>query len=209
MAAGFPPPSYAGPVVFQGSKYLWESRWSHLPSFEQGREGEERVVNTLVNALGNGWFIFRNFVLPTENEDIDVVLVGPGGIFAVEVKSYSGDVKFERGRCYVKTAQGRFYRQRRGANGQVRHSAVRLNAFLKERGITRRNFVKPMTVMSGDSEVEIASTRTDVCTISSLRPRLTDLTSGAYLNPREVRRIVSVLQAAAGEQLRTGLSRVH
>ena len=75
-----------GPVIVNGSKYLLESSWTHLPTFEQGREGEERVVNSLVNSLGQGWYIFRNFVLPTKEDDIDVVLVGPGGIYAIEVR---------------------------------------------------------------------------------------------------------------------------
>lgn len=203
------PPAYAGPVVMQGSKYLWESRWSHLPSFEQGREGEERVVNTLMNALPNGWYIFRNFVLPTENEDIDVVLVGPAGIVAMEVKNYTGEVKFERGRCYVRTAHGNFYRQRRGASGQVRNSAVKLNSFLKEKGIASSNYVKPMVVMSGESAVEVAATRTDVCTVTGLRTRLNDMTAQEKLSAKEVRRIAGVLQSATREQMRANLSRVH
>lgn len=207
--ATFLPESYAGPVVVEGSKYLWQSRWSHLPSFEQGREGEERVVNTLVNTLGEGWYIFRNFVLPTQNEDIDVVLVGPAGIFAMEVKAFSDEVKFERSRCYVRTAQGRFYRQRPNPNGQARHSAIKLNSYLKEHGITSKDHIKPMVVMAGDSSVEITSTRTDVCTLANLRPKLSNLTSETNLTSEQVRRIAGVLQASTSEQMRSGLSRVH
>ncbi len=208
MATTFPR-SYAGPVVVQGSKYLWESRWSHLPSFEQGREGEERVVNSLVNTLDKDWYIFRNFVLPTEDEDIDVVLVGPAGVFAMEVKACSGEVQFEKSRCYVRTAHGRLYRQRRGTNGQVRHSAIKLNGFLKEHGIDTQHFVKPMVVMAGELSVEAASTRADVCTVTNLRPRLGKLTSRPAFTPGQVRRIAGVLQTATKEQMLSGLSRVH
>jgi Nuclease-related domain len=200
-------PAY-GPVVVQGRKYLWESRWSHLPSFEQGREGEERVVNTLVNTLGNGWYIFRNFVLPTENDDIDVVLVGPGGVFTIEVNAY-GEFPSERGRCYARTAQGRIYRQRRAPNSQARGCATRLNAFLEEHGIAGGNYVKPLVVVAGDSYIERASTRRDVCTVTTLRPRLSDLAAQAHLTTTQVRSIACVLQAATGEQMRSGLSRVH
>ena len=203
------PFSYAGPVVVQGSKYLWESKWSHLPSFEKGREGEEQVVNTLMNTLGDGWYIFRNFVLPIESEDIDIVIVGPAGVFAIEVKAYSGEVKIERGRCYRKTVQGHMYRQKRGPAGQVRHNAIRLNTFLKEHGIASRNYVTPMVVISSDSKVEVVSTRTDVCTIANLRSKLNDLSSETHLTPGQVRRIAEVLQAAASEQMRFSLSRVH
>jgi len=203
------PASYAGPVVVEGSKYLWESRWSHLPSFEQGREGEERVVNTLINTLSSSWFIFRNFVLPTENEDIDVVLVGPAGVFAMEVKVISGEVTFERGRCYRKTAHGRVYRQRRGPVGQVRHSATRLNSFLRENGISDCNGVMPLVVLSGESPMELASTHRDVCTMANLRSRLGEMTTHISLTQAEVEKLAGVLQAASREQTRANLSRVH
>jgi hypothetical protein len=203
------PATYAGPVVVEGTKYLWESRWSHLPSFEQGREGEERVVNTMVNTLGNGWYIFRNFVLPTQDEDIDVVLVGPAGVFAVEVNAYSGEVPSERARCYARTAHGRLYRQRRGAGRQVRSSASKLGAFLKEHGIDEGKRVEPMVVVTGDSRAQIASTRKEVCTVAALRSRLGALSTQTNLTTSQVRTITSMLQAATGEQMRSGLSRIH
>lgn len=203
------PESYAGPVVVEGSKYQWESRWSHLPSFEQGREGEERVVNALVNCLGNGSYIFRNFVLPTEDEDIDVVLVGPTGVFAMEVKSYAGEARFERNRCYIKTVHGRVYRQRREPVGQVRNIASKLNYFFSERGITLHSAVKPLMVMSGESPAERASAQRDVCTVADLRRRVSSTKSRAALNSAEVKRLAAVLQSAAREQTRANLSRVH
>ncbi|MGA7733239.1 MAG: nuclease-related domain-containing protein [Chloroflexia bacterium] len=202
------PLSYAGPVVVQGRKYLWESRWSHLPSFEQGREGEERVVSTLMNTLGNGWYIFRNFVLPTENEDIDVVLVGHAGVFTIEVNAW-GEVPSERARCYARTAHGRIYRQRRAPNSQARGSAARLNTFLKERGIAGGNYVQPLVVVAGDSNIERSSMHMDVCTLTTLRSRLNGLAVQSQLTSSQVRGIAGVLQAATGEQMRTGLSRVH
>ena len=158
---------------------------------------------------GKGWYIFRNFVLPTQREDVDVLLVGPGGIFAIEVKNYSGSARFERGRCYVKTSQGRLYRQRRGPNGQARRNAVLLNKFLKEHGITTRNYVHRLVVMSGDSDLTVASSGTDVCTIAGLRERLRAMSAGHDLAPAHVQQIVDVLRAAASEQMRVASSRVH
>ena len=141
-----------GPVIVHGSKYLWESRWTHLPTFAQGREGEERIVNSLVNSLGAGWYIFRNFVLPTENEDIDMVLVGPGGIYTIEVDNYSSGMNFERSRCYIKTPQGKFSRQRRRTDTQVAQTSAHLDTFLKDHGIGNQAAVKRLAVVWNATE---------------------------------------------------------
>jgi hypothetical protein len=195
----------AGPVIVQGSKYLWESRWSHLPTFEQGREGEERVVNSLTNSLGPGWYIFRNFVLPAENEDIDVVLVGPGGIYAIEVDNYSGGMNFERSRCYIKTPQGKFYRQRRRSDTQAAQTSVHLDAFLKDHGTGSPAAVKRLAVVS---ESHGASDK-GVCTVEQLRARMRTIAESDVLSAAQVGRVVSILKAEASDQMMHASSRVH
>ena len=194
-----------GPVIVHGSKYLWESRWTHLPTFAQGREGEERVVNSLVNSLGAGWYIFRNFVLPTENEDIDVVLVGPGGIYTIEVDNYSSGMNFERSRCYIKTPQGKFYRQRRRTDAQVTQTSAHLDTFLKEHGISNQTAVKRLAVMSESN----GASGKGVCTVEQLRSRMRTIAESDVLSAAQVGRVVSILKAEASDQMMHASSRVH
>jgi hypothetical protein len=194
-----------GPVIVHGSKYLWESRWTHLPTFAQGREGEERVVNSLVNSLGAGWFIFRNFVLPTENEDIDVVLVGPGGIYAIEVDNYSAGMNFERSRCYVKTPQGKFYRQRRRTDTQVTQTSAHLDIFLKDHGIGNQAAVQRLAVLSESN----GASGNGVCTVEQLRARMRTIAESEVLSAAQVGRVVSILKAEASDQMMHASSRVH
>lgn len=194
-----------GPVIVLGSKYLWESRWTHLPTFAQGREGEERVVNSLVNSLGAGWYIFRNFVLPTENEDIDVVLVGPGGIYAIEVDNYSSGMNFERSRCYIKTPQGKFYRQRRRTDTQVTQTSAHLDTFLKDHGTGSQTAVKRLAVVSESNGVSGKG----VCTVEQLRARMRTIAASDVLSAAQVGRVVSMLTAEASDQMMHASSRVH
>lgn len=194
-----------GPVIVHGSKYLWESRWTHLPTFAQGREGEERVVNSLVNSLGAGWYIFRNFVLPTENEDIDVVLVGPGGIYAIEVDNYSGGMNFERSRCYIKTPQGKFYRQRRRTDTQITQTSAHLDTFLKDHGIGNQTAVKRLAIVSESN----GASGTGVWTVEQLRTRMRTIAESDVLTANQVGRVVSILKAEASDQMMHASSRVH
>ena len=194
-----------GPVIVHGSKYLWESRWAHLPTFAQGRDGEERVVNSLANSLGAGWYIFRNFVLPTKNEDIDVVLVGPGGIYALEVDNYAGGTNFERSRCYIKTPQGKFYRQRRRTDTSVTQTTAHLDTFLKDHGIGNQAAVKRLAVMSESN----GASGLGACTVEQLRARMRTIAESDVLSAAQVGRVVSILKAEASDQMMHASSRVH
>jgi hypothetical protein len=198
-----------GPVIVNGSKYLLESSWTHLPTFEQGREGEERVVNSLVNSLGQGWYIFRNFVLPTKEDDIDVVLVGPGGIYAIEVKNYVGNANFERSRCYVKTPQGKFYRQRRHADSATTRTSLHLDTFFNDHGLGTHSKVKRLAVVSDSNIENAASSSADVCTVEGLKLRMRTIAGSRVLSAGQVGRVVSVLKAEASSQMMRASSRVH
>lgn len=57
----------------------------------KGQLGEERVLNAMYLALDGGWWLFRNLELPGQRAgDIDFVLVGSKGVWALEVKAFDG-----------------------------------------------------------------------------------------------------------------------
>ncbi len=57
--------------------------------FRKGREGEDAIAEKLQMKLDGQWTVFRNLVLPGDRkDDLDFVLVGPGGIWVLEVKTY-------------------------------------------------------------------------------------------------------------------------
>lgn len=55
-----------------------------------GLEGEQRVADLLSAALDDRWTLLSSVVVEGLPGDIDHVLVGPAGIFAIEVKHWSG-----------------------------------------------------------------------------------------------------------------------
>jgi len=74
--------------------------------------------------------------------DIDLVLLGPCGLLAIEVKNYKGNIIFENGK--LKTAKRYF---RKDFIKQTKNEALDLNYYLKE-NIERDIFVKPVLVFS-------------------------------------------------------------
>ncbi|WP_445367797.1 NERD domain-containing protein [Methylomonas sp. BW4-1] len=59
-----------------------------------GQEGENNVVDRMRHLLDGNWYLFRNIVLPGQNKsDIDAVLVGPSGLWALEVKTFNGQYR--------------------------------------------------------------------------------------------------------------------
>src|SRR5262249_46479581 len=67
-----------------------------------GRKGEDQVVEQLRQALDHRWTIYRNLQLPDHKDDLDPVLVGPGGIWAVQVKATGAPLWVHGGRWEVR-----------------------------------------------------------------------------------------------------------
>jgi hypothetical protein len=65
-----------------------------IENYRKGGEGEDRVEIALRQALDGRWALFRNVVVPGRRKtDIDGVLVGPPGVWALEVKTLDGEYR--------------------------------------------------------------------------------------------------------------------
>ena len=62
--------------------------------FFKGARGEERV-SEILNTLPDGYHVFNDFV--ARGKHVDHVVVGPGGVFAIETKFWRGKVTVEDG----------------------------------------------------------------------------------------------------------------
>jgi hypothetical protein len=73
-----------------------------IKRFSKGIRGEEVVYQELKAILGTDYFIKRNFEIPNGGYDIDMVVVGPKGIFVAEVKNVKDRTLFrEDGEYYI------------------------------------------------------------------------------------------------------------
>lgn len=126
----------AGIAFFSAFFYRIRRSISDYVSFRRGREGEDRVVEGLRTALDHSWTVFRNLRLPDRKDDLDIVLVGPGGVWVIEVKAYRGTLRFRNGKWERQTKTG-WANLRENPSSQVTGNAKRLNDYLKRQGLVR------------------------------------------------------------------------
>jgi hypothetical protein len=110
-------------------------------SIAAGRAGEQIVATELGAALGDEWVLFRGY--RNARGEIDHLLVGPRGLFAVEVKYHNATVyisgddwQFDRfDRWGNRVGQGRVEdRTGRSPSVQLNEPADELEKFLRSRG---------------------------------------------------------------------------
>ena len=191
-------PQTSMPQVIEGSDYLRRGPMSHFETFRVGAAGEDHVTQAIRNVLDERWTLFRNLMLPNSNNgDIDIVLVGPGGIWALEVKTYTGNYIVRDGSYYKESRNGLWYKQKRGPGAQLYENAGALRDYLVLQGITCRNCVKRVVVMAGESKVYVHSTGTTIWRLSDLHNCLDSLNARTYLSQTYVDRVVNVLREAA------------
>jgi hypothetical protein len=190
--------SYTGPTSVDGGMYLYSGRYGTTDQARIGREGEERVVEQLMHYLDARWFIFRNVVLPGNSRDLDVVLVGPGGTWVLEVKTYTGNYRVENGRWYRQTSSGHWAHMQFGPGAQAVESAKRLCNFLKQSGITKGNAVNRAVVVAQDTSIDFVSAGTEVWTMQTLPGRVTVLRQHTFHRTEHVQRIATALMRNTG-----------
>src|SRR3954453_15709937 len=67
-------------------------------AFERGAEGEESTARVLGVLSLEGWRVFHDVRWPGRSQaNIDHVVVGPGGVFVIDSKAWSGDVDIKGG----------------------------------------------------------------------------------------------------------------
>lgn len=63
-------------------------------NYKDGLDGELSVQH-LLTTLPDSYCIFANVVLPGKKSNIDFVVIGPSGVFSIEVKSHKGRISFD------------------------------------------------------------------------------------------------------------------
>ncbi len=85
----------AGVATLRMGINLWGAR-ATTESWRKGQEGEVRTGRAL-ETLPQGYIVLHDLRMPGSRANIDHVVIGPTGVFAVETKNYSSDVIVRRG----------------------------------------------------------------------------------------------------------------
>jgi hypothetical protein len=110
----------------------------------QGQEGEEHVVEVIRRNLDGDWTLFRNVTLPGRNRaDVDGVLAGPPGVWALEVKNWAGVYRNYGERWEVLVGKD-WKPVKKSPSRQARDNAARLGNFFRAEGL--QQWVEPAVV---------------------------------------------------------------
>ncbi len=130
-----------------------------------GARGEERVSN-LLSGLSSSYHVFNDF--SADGCQVDHVVVGPAGVFAVETKFWRGRVSIEEGRILVDGVE-----PSRAPLAQVLNEAAAVKRTLEKAGWN--GAVIPILVFASDSFVS----------------HIAELNGAVVLNAREIQRSFS------------------
>lgn len=136
--------------LLQGNAAQWKA----------GKWGEDRVVQYLSGRLDEQWRAFTNVAFLGIKGDIDLVLVGPKGVYAVEIKNWAGRIAYRDGSGWVRVKEGRMESLKDPAR-QVMQNAQDLKQIVNEEITPVIVFVHPKSVYVGDHPVVEAFTLED------------------------------------------------
>lgn len=89
-----PPPAFgATSAGYPGASAMAQAAQLHAEAanWEKGVAGEQHVA-ALLAQLPYGWHVFHDLPLGTRGANLDHLVVGPTGVFALNTKNYSGQV---------------------------------------------------------------------------------------------------------------------
>jgi hypothetical protein len=95
--------------------------------YHRGRKGEYEICEELAK-LPEDYSVFQDIKIKKEGGNIDFVVIGPTGIFAIEVKSHKGKISHENEHLLI---NGK--RFEKNILGQTLSQALNLREFLKQK----------------------------------------------------------------------------
>jgi len=178
-----------------------KSEFTRYENLRQGRKGEEAVVGEFQAVLDNRWTIFRNLHLPDRRDDIDIMLVGPGGVWAIEVKAFGGTVRAQ-GDTWASLRKGKWVQLRDSPSVQAKKNAARTRDFLQRSGVNLR-WVEAIVTLAEPQPLEnfVASEELMYWFLPTLESNAANLVARALPTGDEVKRIIGLFRELATKQV--------
>jgi hypothetical protein len=133
---------FGGFLIAASTIVLFKTTFRRWCNWLVGKRGEEAVAQAL-EALSNDYALLNDLTLPGSRGNVDHVLIGSNGLFAIETKNYSGFVKCDGDRWFVgRRAIHSLSKQAKRNSMAIRASLTSLHA---EKGV-RVPYVTPLLV---------------------------------------------------------------
>ncbi len=133
-------------AAFSFVGYLWmkktgDKKLHSARSYAKGAKGEKNI-GLLLRRLPDDYLVFQDIKLEKDSGNIDFVVVGRKGVYAIEVKSHAGNITYENGQLLRngKSLETDFLKQ-------TMSEAMNLHGFLLTK-LGKDLFVYPVLVFS-------------------------------------------------------------
>jgi hypothetical protein len=170
-----------------------------IENYRLGEEGEERALQAILQVLDGNWTLFQNINLPGRNKaDLDLVLVGPPGVWALEVKNYRGKYRNKGDRWEYR--RGKVWKPLKSSpSQQALNGAARLGNFFKADVINA--FVTPVVIWATEEgTLEVENPQVAVWTYDRLSDELGNIWQKEKLSKDEQEKIVWKLTKLSEEK---------
>jgi hypothetical protein len=161
-------------------------------NLKRGERGELKVAEALEDLRAEGYRIIHDIV--RDGFNVDHVVVGPGGVFAIETKFKSG-----YGQIEFRNGEGLFvggFPDENDCLKQARGNASEMNRLIRENcGMNR--WVTPLVVFVGDWQIKNDWRTTDARVFTPDRLAAYFANQQPELMPREIELIASHLERSA------------
>ena len=178
-------------VMFKASFRRWRNRVI-------GKRGEEAVAHVL-KALSNDYALLNDLTLPSSRGNVDHLLIGPNGLFAIETKNYSGTVKCDGDRWFVgRRAINSLSKQAKRNSMAIRANLASLHA---EKGV-RTPYVNALLVFVNKStKVKLFNPTIPVLRLDELVAYIRNFNAGPTISNNQKHAIVRHLQSLQSEPI--------
>lgn len=154
--------------------------WRRYRAWKMGIEGEDMVTQVLKSKLDDDYYLVNDVLYINDRgnkENIDHVVLGPKGVFAIETKHYRGKVTCKGSYWQIPFPFGR------SPSTQAKGNASWVSKAIKASGIfeTLNIWVQPIVVFSNpDVELETVDPEVEVVTLDKLVNSITSYDDNGY-----------------------------
>jgi hypothetical protein len=154
--------------------------WRRYRTWRMGSAGENMVTRVLKSKLNDEYYLINDVLYINDRgnkENIDHVVLGPNGIFAIETKHYSGKITCKGSYWQVPFPFGRSPSSQAMGNASWVSKAIRVSGVSE----TLKVWVEPIVVFSNpDVELDVIDPEVDVVTLDKLVNSITSYDKFGY-----------------------------
>jgi tetratricopeptide (TPR) repeat protein len=161
-------------------------------NFARGIQGEESLAQALRQRLDGEWTLFRNVDLPDHAGDLDAVLVGPKGVYLLEVKAYNFTCR-NRNDQWEFRSFARWKPLSKNPTQQALRNAARLNDYLKQI-VGHDIWIEPRIVWAGKSKLFLEKPRVKVWYLNQPDSWMKEINNGQPLPSEKLNLILVSLR---------------